>query len=241
MSDFEQSVETPEVAEPETSEETPEVAEPEQTTTENAETTTEESVKTPQDTAFAEMRRNMQEAQRKADEAERKLAEKESQAEARARAFQKITGNENADLLAIAEASGQSLEEVMADIETEEEAARITLENEMLKNQIEEIKSERQVDSDVEELKKIDPNTTLKDLGEGFIDLRLAGVSVEDAYWAVKSKESANRLTPPKPIGKVNNEPAEKDFFTREEVDAMSEEEQAKNADKILKSTSSWR
>ena len=69
----------------------------------------------------------------------------------------------------------------------------------------------------------------------------VAGLSATDAYFAVKSKEAATTPSAPKEIGKVNSEPPEKDFFTKEEVDAMTSEQRYKNADKILASFSKWK
>lgn len=92
--------------------------------------------------------------------------------------------------------------------------------------------------ADLAEIQKLDKGVkALQDLGDDFIKMRAAGVSNLVAYNAVKS---AN----PKPpsTGDLNTTTTkEKDFFTREEVAAMSQSEVDKNYDTIRKSQSKWR
>ena len=95
---------------------------------------------------------------------------------------------------------------------------------------------------DLAEIQKLDPSiTSCEQLGESYVSYIKAGLSATDAYFAVKSKEAATTPSAPKEIGKVNSEPPEKDFFTKEEVDAMTSEQRYKNADKILASFSKWK
>ena len=218
-----------EVAEPVESVETQEVAEPVETSQE-----TTRSGKTEADAAFAAQRRALQEA-------ERRIAEMEAKQKAQNEALKKLTGSENGYVDTIAENLGVSAEDVLATINAEQEVATKELELEALRKEVNSIRAEKEMQEDLVLLQKIDPDLkAFEDLGESFIKYKSAGLSAEEAYYAIKGKELSTRAIPATPIGTVDNKPPEKDFFTRAEVDAMSEEEQRKNADKILKSAQSW-
>lgn len=92
--------------------------------------------------------------------------------------------------------------------------------------------------ADLAEIQKLDKGVkALQDLGNDFFKMRAAGVSNLVAYNAVRS---AN----PKPpsTGDLNTTTTkEKDFFTKEEVVAMSPAEVEKHLDTIRKSQSKWR
>lgn len=191
--------------------------------------------------AWAEMRKAREEANKRADEAERKLAEMQAAQTAREEALKRITGNENAEINALAENMGLDPEDILATLNAEQESVRKDLEIKRLKEQIDTINADAAMKEDLAKVQKIDPNVKdLGDLGEPFVNYIKAGLSAEDAYYAVKAKEINNRMVPPPEIGKVDNQPPEKDFFTREEVAAMSEEEQRRNYEKIINSTAKW-
>lgn len=224
-------VEVQEVAEPANeSVETQEVAEP----VETPEVTT-ESGKNDADAAFAAQRRELQKARQK-------IAELEANAKAHDMAMQKLTGSNTGYIDAIADNLGADPDDVLATFTNEQEVAKKDLELEILRNQINEVKAESEMREALAEIQKIDPEVTkISDLGEAFINYTNAGLSTEEAYYAIKAKEINTRATPATPPGKANNEPPEKDFFTRDEVMAMSEDEQRANYEKILKSTSKWK
>ncbi len=91
--------------------------------------------------------------------------------------------------------------------------------------------------TDLEEIRKVDPSLkSLDDLGEGYIEYVKAGLPPVRAYWAVKAERDANRVTPPKEIGRVETGTAEKDYYTDAEIDAMSSEELTKNWKKVMAS-----
>lgn len=206
-----------------------EVADP----AENPEVTT-ESGKTEMDAAFAAQRRELQEARQK-------IAEMEAATNAHNAAMQKLTGSDDGYISAIAENLGVDPEDVLATFNSEQEVAKKDIELEILRNQLNEVKAESAMQADLAVLQKIDPNLkSLGELGESFVNYTNAGLSAEDAYYAVKAREINTRATPATPPGKVNNEPPKKDFFTRDEVMSMSEDEQRANYDTILKSTSKW-
>ncbi len=235
---FETSVEMAEVAEPSTeSAENQEVAEPEQTPQD-----TTEGGRTEADAAFAEMRRAKREAERERDEAKRALAEKEANEAAKRSVFKNIAGSETADVDALAEALGVNADDVMASINAEQEAVKRDSEMESLRKQVADLSAEKQVNENIKELQELDPSIKdVNDLGKEFVDYVSKGLTVKQAYFAIKGEEIATKATPPQPIGKVNNQPPEKDFFTEAEVDAMTEEQQRANAKKILNSMSRWK
>lgn len=247
MSDFEStSVETSEVAEPtnETGVEDQEFAEPESEATEteeNEDVEPEESEgKSDADAAFARMRREneqylaeLEAAREELDE----LREANAKTEARNEAISKLTGNENGEIAALAEVTGMSEEEIIAEMEAAQESAQKDLKIQQLEERVNSVEAERLMQADLATLQKIDPTlTSLESLGDDYIQYVSAGLEPEAAYWAIKAKETANRATPPKEVGKVSTGPADKDYFTEAEIDAMSPEQQRKHYKKIIAS-----
>lgn len=236
--DFEKtSAEMTEVAEPSTeSVENQEVAEPEQTSQDTA-----SSGKTEADAAFAEMRRAKEAAERERDEAQRALAEKEARDNARRSVFASIGGSETADIDALAESLGVDAEDVLASIDAEQEAAQKDVRIKELEDKVVSLSAEKMVKENIEELRKLDPNITdINDLGADFVEYIKAGLSVKQAYYAIKGEELSTRAIPPKAPGKVKNEPEEKDFITEAEWDNMTPEQQKKNWKLGKKSMAKW-
>lgn len=191
--------------------------------------------------AWMEMRKAREEAERRASEAERKVAEMEAAANARNEALRRLTGNENAEIAAIAESIGVDPEDIMATLNAEQESAKKDLVIAQLQEQLESINAEAEMQKDLAVLQRIDPE--LKDiatLGKSYVNYINAGLSAEEAYYAVKAKEINTKDTPPAVIGKVDNRPPEKDYFTEAEVDAMTPSQQKANAEKILASMGKW-
>ena len=222
------------------------IDDPETEPSENIEDVAETHEQTEQEklnSAFAEQRRAREEAEVKAAQLEAQIATMENEKQARSSAFQRLGGTEEADIAALAETIGITQEEVLATINEEQALANEKRENEKLRSELEEVKAEKFVNEALEEVKRLDPNITkLEELGDKFIDLIADnGLSVEDAYYAIKAREIATKANPAPQIGKVNNEPIEKDFYTQAEVANMSSEEKTKNADKIMASFKKWK
>ncbi len=231
-------VEETEVAEPseEVSEETQEVAEPE-----SEETKETSGEKDERDTAFAQQRRALQDAEKRAQEAEQKLAAKEAELSARAEVLKRLSGSETADVDALAESLGISTGDVIATMQAEQSKAVLELENEQLKEQLNSVRADNAMQGDLMALQKIDPNIkNLADLGEDFSSYIAAGLTAEQAYYAIKAKEINTKAKPPKEIGKIDDKPIEKDYFTEKEVDAMTPEQVEANLTKIRASMSKW-
>lgn len=233
--DFENtSAEMTEVAEPSTEEtgaEEQEVAEP------ASEVQDTEHQKTAADASFAEMRRQMQEAKQAAEDARAELLELQAQNEARQAAYTRLTGKDDAEIAALAEVTGMSEDEVRAEMEAARESAEKDLRIQQLEEQINDIDAERMMQADLAELRKIDPTlTSLDSLGESYYNYIVAGLTPQEAYFAVKAREGAYQATPPKPAGKVATGSAEKDKYTEAEIDAMSSEQLKKNWKKVFNS-----
>lgn len=119
-------------------------------------------------------------------------------------------------------------------LKSDPEIARLRQENEFFqKNQIVEI-----MQKDLKAIQAIDPAVkNLNDLGEQFQKLISIGTDAVVAYNAVKAT-----LPKPQPSpGNINSSQKEtSDFFTREQVFAMSLEQKKTNHDKIRKSMEKW-
>lgn len=189
----------------------------------------------------AEHLRAREEAEQRAADAERELAELKAANEARSAALQRM-GGENADINALAESLGADPEDILATLSAEQESAKKDIEIKRLQEEVNSAKAEKAMQGALLEVQAIDPGVkSLYELGDAFIEYIGAGLSVENAYYAVKAKEHDTKVVPPKEIGRVNNEPQKKDFFTEAEVDAMSEEQQRANYETIMASMPKWK
>ena len=185
--------------------------------------------KTDADTRFAEMRRELEEAKARNKDLEDALGN----------FFEGDT--EQKIVAANAFAQGKTEDEIRAEIEAENEWNRLNEENEQLSNELLDIKTRTQMEHDLQEIQKIDPEVKdLDSLGTDYTDYIRAGLTGVQAYYATKAKRDAEKATPPTEVGKVNQSEVPKDYFTKEEVQAMTQEEVHKNYDVIRKSMSKW-
>lgn len=229
-------VEAPEVAAPETpvetGEKTPEVATPgeagQNPPTEAPEAPPRDLEK---DAAFAKLRREAEEARRQA-----------AVAQEATKALSAMFGDNDPIAHAYSYATGKPLEIVQAERQAQSAAEALREENQRLKQELTVKEAESAIQRDLREIRKIDPKVkSLDDLGETFMSLIASGkVSAIDAYYATQARREKETKTPPPTMGKVNTSPAEKDFYTPDEVKAMTTEEVRKNLDKINKSMSKW-
>lgn len=255
-SEFEEaeSENTEEVAElPEESEDSGE-KEPEAAEPESEEEVEEQDSET--NAAFAELRRRAEAAEREAAELKKQMEDEAAEREAMDDAIAEITGeDEDAIYKAIADAEGISIEEVKEQIESEVERQNLIRENESLKEQLEAIQKEaaeaeadKTIADDLAEIRKIDPAVkSIEDLPEGFEDYRLAQLpggkqmTATQAYFAAKQMEEGTKITPPPEIGKVDEAPPSKDYYTEAEVYSMTSEERSANWEKIMASMPKWK
>ena len=229
----------------------PESTETDETGAEDQEVTEPESEepegKTAADAAFAEMRRKMEEAQKAERDAKAELESLKAQQAARQAALKNMDIDE---IDAIAESVGISREEVLDNIEREEEAAEAEIEARekdqtiaALQARIDEVEAERMMEQDLVAIQKLDPEVkSLDDLGSDFIAYISAGLTAEQAYFAIRGKDIATKSTPPDPPGKITDSaPPEKDYYTEDEVANMTSEEKEKNWEKIMASLPKWK
>ena len=206
-----ESAESQEVAEPETSETpTDEVSE------------TQGSGRTEADAAFAEMRRQNQDLQSQLDEMARRNA---AMSGALSRYFE---GEDDDELVINANAYAEERDpaEYRAQYERDIEFERLQAANSALEEQLIDAEVNRLMREGLQSVQAIDPNIkSLDELGDSFVDFIAAGLSTEDAYWAVKAKERDTKVLAPDAIGKVADTKSERDYFTSEELDALTDED----------------
>lgn len=227
---YNESVETQEVAEPETealeSEETQEVAE---TAPETEDSTEESSGKTEADARFAEMRRQNQALEH----------EKQQMMQALQRYFD---GESVEDLVinANAYAEQRDPEEYREEWQHNQEFDSLQAENEDLREQLLNAQVERVMREDLAAIQAIDPNVkSLEELGDAFIKMRLnseMSLTAEEAYYACKARELKSKILAPDAIGRVSDTKTERDYYTSEELDNLTDEEMDANWDKVMRS-----
>jgi len=227
---YNESAEIQEVAEPETdaleSEETQEVAEtaPDTEISESTEQPTHQ--RSDADAAFAEMRRQNQALEN----------EKRQMMEALQRYFD---GESVEDLVinANAYAEQRDPEDYRQDYERNREyedlkARYASLEDELLNAQV-----DRLMQEGLREVQAIDPNVkSLDALGESFVRLIANGVPTKEAYYASKAMELKEKILAPDAIGRVSDTKTERDYYTSEELDNLTDEEMDANWDKVMRS-----
>ena len=227
---YNESAEIQEVAEPETdaleSEETQEVAEtaPDTEISESTEQPTHQ--RSDADAAFAEMRRQNQALEN----------EKRQMMEALQRYFD---GESVEDLVinANAYAEQRDPEDYRQDYERDREyedlkARYASLEDELLNAQV-----DRLMQEGLREVQAIDPNVkSLDALGESFVRLIANGVPTKEAYYASKAMELKEKILAPDAIGRVSDTKTERDYYTSEELDNLTDEEMDANWDKVMRS-----
>jgi len=211
-----ESAEIQEVAEPEEaleSAETQEVAEPD---TESSSTEQSNSGRTDADARFAEMRRTNEALER----ANRQMRE------ALSKYFEGET-DEELSINALAYAEQRDPDEYREEYERLEEYERMQAENENLKEQLLSAQVDKMMREDLAIVREIAPDVkSLDELGESFIKMRLdGGLSVKEAYYACKAMELKEKVLAPDAIGKVSDTKAERDYYTSEEIDNLTDEE----------------
>lgn len=224
-----ESVETQEVAEPETealeeSAETQEVAEPVPEAEDSHEE--ERSGRTEADARFAEMRRQNQQLER----------DNQLMRDALLRYFDGETAEE-LSINANAYAEEKDPEEYRVEWEHNQEFSRLQQENEELQSRLIDAEVDRLMREGLRDVREIDPNIkNLDELGESFAKFIGAGLSAKEAYYASKSMELNEKTFAPSAIGRVSDSKAERDYYTSEELDQLTDEEMDENWDKVMRS-----
>ena len=205
-----------EVAEPDTAEDSYEVAD------EQAHRRTE------MDAAFAEMRRQNEQLEREA----------RMMREALSTYFEGETAEE-LSINANAYAQQRDPDEYRVEWQKQQDYERAIQENESLKNQMLELEVDRLMREGLREVQEIDPNIkSLDELGEPFVRMISAGLTTKEAYYATLAMNSKEKVFAPSPIGKVSDNRVERDYYTSEEIDNLTDEEldDPKIWEKVMKS-----
>ena len=104
---------------------------------------------------------------------------------------------------------------------------KLRLENERLKSENERLQAEeieRLMQEDLAQIRKLAPEVeSLEALGDDFADLIAAGVRAPVAFAAISQLKKAN--TPPETGAVGGSDKGEKEYYSPEEVDALSEAE----------------
>lgn len=220
--------EVPEVAEPDNEVETsgaeePEVAEP---------------VRTEQDAAFAQMRRQNEDLERQLAEAQRQSKEYED-------ALGLFFDGEDKALKAQAYANERPFEEVKAESQMQAQLAELQSKNANLEQQLLEQQAQAQMNADLAEIQKSHPEVkSIEELGQEYLAFRfnpMGEMSAEQAFQMMQTYKASTTPKKPPIIGTVSTtDKPQSDYYTREEVEAMSPAEVSKNYDKIRESMTKW-
>ena len=85
---------------------------------------------------------------------------------------------------------------------------------------------DRRLQEGLREVQEIDPNIkSLDELGEPFVHMIAAGLTNKEAYYATLAMNSKEKVFAPSPIGKVSDNRTERDYYTSEEIDNLTDEE----------------
>ena len=218
-----ESAEIQEVAEPETealeSAETQEVAEPDKAEDSTSNVAESKPQRTDSDAAFAEMRRQNQ-----------------MMREALSRYFEGETAEE-LSINANAYAEERDPEEYRKEWEREQDYERAIKENEELRNKVLDMQVEEMMRSGLREIQEIDPSIkSLEELGDSFGKMIAAGLTSKEAYYATLAMNNMDKVFAPDPIGRVSDNRIERDYYTSEELDHLTDEEMDANWDKVWRS-----
>lgn len=183
------------------------------------------------DRAFAEMRRAREEAEKSRDELQSRLDELErAQKEQELRDYAREMGLSDEEIEQVVADANEEEERENEKKELEEKVQR--LENELLEREIDE-----KMQRDLVDIQRIDPSVkSLDDLGDDFGQFIEAGLDGIHAYYAMKTMQERNKVKPAPPIGRANQSSVPRDFYTSEELDALSQEEILENWDKVERS-----
>ena len=226
-----ESAEIQEVADPEMDEalesaEIQEVADPDEADYSEGTQEVETHERTEADARFAEMRRQNQQLERDA----------QMMREALSRYFEGETAEE-LSINANAYAEERDPDEYRQEWEREQDYERAIRENEELRDRMLEMEIDKRMEEGLREVREIDPNVkSLDELGESFIHMIAAGLTTKEAYYATLAMKNNEKVFAPDPIGRVSDNRVERDYYTSEELDNLTDEELDANWDKVMRS-----
>lgn len=182
--------------------------------------------------AFAQMRRDAENAKRENEMLLNSLKQYGYQGSA----------SDIADQL-IAQRTGRDINAVKAEREANERInsmqSQLVNQNHALVNEL----SKRMMEDDLKKIQAIDPSVkSLNDLGEEYVQLIGNGLDAELAYHTIKAKEKAHLKPVPKDLGPIGSTTQEKDFYTKDEVDQLTDKQldDPKIWERVRKSMLKW-
>lgn len=182
--------------------------------------------RTEMDSRFAEMRRENERLQREHAQMQSALS----------RYFE---GDNAVDLAIRAQAYAEDRAEadVRAEYERDAEYEDMKSKYEEMEQTLLDLQVEQMMKEGLQEIQQINPNVkSLDELGESFLNFIGAGLSTKEAYYATITMEQKEKVMPPDAIGKVSDTRIERDYYTSEELDNLTDEEIDANWDKVWKS-----
>ncbi len=190
--------------------------------------------KTSADSRFAEMRRRVEELEAENEDLKATTEKQEN-------ALGLYFDGEDKSIAALAQATGLSYEETEQAIREQEELEMLRSEKEQVDEELLDLKVERQMEQDLAELQKLDPNIkSLDDMSETFFGYIGAGLSAKDAYFASQQKDKMTKVSPMRPPGEISTGGEAKSYYTKEEVENMSREQIRAKLKDIRSSTRRW-
>lgn len=184
----------------------------------------------------------LEELKAEKEEAEKRAAEAEEQLKRQNALLGRATDAADPALEVAAQMLGLDPTELSEAVREELEAEQMEAERDSLKEEVQSLKLEKALEADLLEVQKVDPSVkNLVDLGDQYFQCIAAGMRAVEAYHASKYIAQKTTPTPPAEIGKINESSVQKDFYTKEEVEAMTAEEVEKNLPKIEQSMKIWK
>lgn len=231
-----------EVAEPSTeveSGENVEVAEPQDNVEQNEQAETidegtqtegidqsENSRRTESDAAFAEMRRKNEGLEHDVQILQDALS----------RYFDGETPEELA-LRAQAYSEEREYDDVKADYDRDKELDDLREKVRLAEEEKMKLEINQLIAQGLRDVQEIDPTIkSLEELGETFANFIGAGLTVKQAYYATQQMEAREKVHAPNGVGKIADNKAEREYYTSEELDNLTDEEMDANWDKVKKS-----
>ena len=236
------SAETMEVAEPSTeveSGENVEVAEPQDNVEQNEQAETigegtqtegtdqsENSRRTETDAAFAEMRRKNEGLEHDVQILQDALS----------RYFDGETPEELA-LRAQAYSEEREYDDVKADYDRDKELDDLREKVRLAEEEKMNLEIDQLIAQGLRDVQEIDPTIkSLEELGETFANFIGAGLTAKQAYYATQQMEAREKVHAPSGVGKIADNKTEREYYTSEELDNLTDEEMDANWDKVKKS-----
>ena len=197
-----------------------------------------EPTRTEQDAAFAQMRRQIESLQRERDEQSKRAKEFED-------ALGLFFDGDDKAGQANAYYNERPYEEYRQEQDTIAELTNLRESNASLQRQLVEQQADAQMSADLAEIQRVAPEVkSIGELGKAYLAFRFNSMGGNDAVTAFKMAQAYTQATTPKKppvIGGVSTQAKpQSDYYSREEVEAMTPKEVSANYDAIRQSMTKW-